>query len=161
VAREIGVPVIVKEVGCGISAESARRLLDEGIRVIDTAGSGGTSWARIEAARARDPEIGELFADWGIPTPVAIRQLREVDGLTIIGSGGVRNGVDAAKAIASGADLAGLAYPFLQAATESKERVVQTIRRIVRELKISMFCAGARTVKQLQGVRLVRLEEWR
>lgn len=161
VARRLGTPVIVKEVGCGISARTAMRLLEEGIRVIDTAGTGGTSWARIEAARARDQEIGELFADWGIPTPLAIQRLREVGGLTIIGSGGVRNGIDAAKAIASGADLVGLAYPFLRAATESKERVAQTIRRIVRELKICMFCVGARTVKELQGVRLLRLEEWR
>ena len=161
VARRLDVPVIVKEVGCGISAGTGRRLLDAGIRVVDTAGTGGTSWARIEAARARDLQVGELFAVSGSPRPLAIRRLREVRGLTIIGSGGVRNGIDAAKAIASGADLVGLAYPFLRAATESKESVVRTVRRIVRELKICMFCVGARTVKELQGARLLRVEEWR
>ena len=119
VAREIGVPVIVKEVGCGISREVAEELLLAGVRIVDTAGSGGTSWARIEAARADDAEKGERFADWGIPTPVAIRRLRDLSGLTIIGSGGIRNGVDAAKAIASGADLVGVAHRFLQAADRS------------------------------------------
>jgi isopentenyl-diphosphate delta-isomerase len=161
VARGLDVPVIVKEVGCGISPEDAHRLMQQGIRVIDTAGTGGTSWARIEAARSGEQGFGELFADWGIPTPVAIRRLREIRGLTIIGSGGVRNGIDMAKAIASGADLVGLAYPFLRAATESKEQVVERVRRIARELKICMFCVGARTVKELQGVRLHRLGEWR
>ena len=103
IARSLGVPVIVKEVGCGVDPRTARRMIAEGIRIIDTAGTGGTSWARIEAARSGDLETGELFADWGIPTPLAIRRLREVRGLTIVGSGGVRNGIDVAKAIASGA----------------------------------------------------------
>jgi isopentenyl-diphosphate delta-isomerase len=156
VARELDVPVVAKEVGCGISREVARALVEHGIRAVDTAGLGGTSWARIEAARADEAELGELFADWGIPTPIAIRRLRDVPGLTLIGSGGVRNGIDVAKAIALGADLVGMAYPFLVAADESKERVVEKVRRTVEELKICMFCVGARTVAELKRARVLR-----
>jgi isopentenyl-diphosphate delta-isomerase len=156
VARELSVPVAVKEVGCGISRSVACALRAAGIRIVDTAGVGGTSWARIEAARADDAELGELFADWGIPTPTAIRRLRDIDGLTLIGSGGVRNGLEVAKALALGADLVGMAYPFLVAADESKDRVADKVRRTVEELKICMFCAGARTVADLRRARVVR-----
>ena len=156
IARELDCPVIVKEVGCGISSETARDLLAQGIRIVDAAGVGGTTWARIEAARARDSALGEVFADWGIPTPAAIRELRDVDGLTIIGSGGVRNGLDLAKALALGSDLVGMAYPFLCAAQESAESVAETVRRTVHELKIVMFCAGARTISELQQTALLQ-----
>lgn len=158
VARVLPVPVIAKEVGSGIAVAEARALLDRGIRIVDVAGVGGTSWARIEGRRAGDAELGDLFADWGIPTPLAIRRLRDVPELTIIGSGGVRNGVDAAKAIALGSDLVGLARPFLQAAVESAERVVATIRRTVEELKICMFCVGAGTLSDLRRTPLERVE---
>lgn len=156
VAAELGVPVIAKEIGCGISAATGRALADRGIGVVDSAGLGGTSWARIEARRAGDLDVGELFADWGIPTPESIRQLAAVDGITVIGSGGLRNGLDAAKALALGADLAGMAFPFLGPATESADEVVEKIRGTVRELKIAMLCAGARTIPALQRVELVR-----
>ncbi len=156
VARALDVPVIVKEIGCGISATVARALVEQGIRIVDAAGLGGTSWARIEADRADDRGIGELFASWGIPTPDAIRELRAIPGLTIVGSGGLRNGLDVAKAIALGADLAGLAFPFLEAAAESAERVVELAARIVRELRIAMFCAGARDLAVLRDVPLRR-----
>lgn len=156
IAAQLEVPVIVKEVGCGISGTTARRLAESGLRIVDTAGMGGTNWARIEAHRADDVEIGERFAGWGVPTPESIRQLREIPGLTIIGSGGIRNGIDAAKALALGADLVGMAYPFLRAATESADRVVATIERAVRELKICMFCSGSRTIRDLQAVKLHR-----
>ena len=153
-ARELDLPVIAKEVGCGISTETARDLLDQGIHIVDTAGLGGTTWARIEAARARDSAMGELFAGWGIPTPSAILQLREVEGLTVVGSGGVRNGLDVAKAIAMGADLVGLAYPFLRAAHESAERVAALASRTIHELKIAMFCVGAKRLADLARVNL-------
>ncbi|HEY4575419.1 MAG TPA: type 2 isopentenyl-diphosphate Delta-isomerase [Thermoanaerobaculia bacterium] len=156
VVREVGVPVVVKEIGCGISEATARALAAEGVRIVDTAGVGGTSWARIEAERARDLEIGELFAGWGLPTPESIRQVRRVEGLTVIASGGVRNGLDAAKAIALGADVVGLAYPFLAPALESAERVADKVRRTVRELKICMFCLGVKTIAELRRVKLVK-----
>lgn len=157
VAREIGCPVIVKEIGCGISAATARALLAEGIQIIDTAGLGGTNWARIEASRADDVEIGELFAGWGIPTPESIRSLAALDGLFVIGSGGVRNGIDVAKAVALGASLAGMAYPFLRAATDSAEAVERKIRRTILELETCMFCVGARTLGDLRRATLCRL----
>ncbi|MCI0585143.1 MAG: alpha-hydroxy-acid oxidizing protein, partial [Chloroflexi bacterium] len=154
VAAGLGVPVIVKEIGCGLSARAARALSEVGVRIFDTAGAGGTSWARIEARRAGDAELGELFADWGLPTPQSIRDLAGIGGLTIIGSGGVRNGLDAAKTIALGADLVGIAQPFLEAAHESAERAIARARRTVRELTIAMFCAGAGSLAELARATL-------
>lgn len=159
IAAGLEVPVIVKEVGSGISREVARSLQQVGVNVVDVAGSGGTSWARIEAARANDLELGEVFADWGIPTPVAIRELRDLPGLTIIGSGGVRHGVDVAKALAAGSHLVGLAYPFLLAAAVSAEEVAKKIRHTIAELRICMFCVGARTIEDLRRVPL-RYHGW-
>ncbi|HEX6199347.1 MAG TPA: type 2 isopentenyl-diphosphate Delta-isomerase [Thermoanaerobaculia bacterium] len=156
VAAELEVPVIAKEVGCGLSAATARALSGAGIRILDTAGLGGTSWARIEARRAGDLALGELFADWGIPTPESIRQVASVPGVTVIGSGGLRHGLDVAKALALGADLAGLAYPFLEPATESADRVVERIDRIVHELRVAMLCAGARTLADLRRTPIHR-----
>lgn len=158
------VPVVAKEVGSGISEQTARRLAEIGIRVIDTAGVGGTSWARIEARRSDDPQVGELFADWGIPTPDSIQavarvaaDIADVDGgLTVIGSGGLRSGLDVAKAIALGSHLAGMAYPFLRAADHSTERVVATVERITRELRIAMFAVGARNLAELASTPIQR-----
>lgn len=154
VVREVGVPVAVKEVGSGLSESVARALAGAGVRILDTAGTGGTSWARIEAARSGELDLGELFAGWGIPTPLSVQEVRRVEGVTVIASGGLRNGLDVAKALALGADLAGMAYPFLEAATESPERVADKVRRIVRELKICMFCLGVKTVAELRTVEL-------
>ncbi|HEV3457373.1 MAG TPA: type 2 isopentenyl-diphosphate Delta-isomerase [Thermoanaerobaculia bacterium] len=163
IVRGLPVPVVAKEIGCGISAATARALAGQGIRIIDTAGVGGTSWARIEAERAGDLDLGEIFAGWGIPTPLSIQEVRAAldadgtagaGGLTVIASGGLRNGIDVAKALALGADLAGMAFPFLQAATESPERVEAKVKRIVLELKICMFCLGVKTVAELRRVRL-------
>jgi isopentenyl-diphosphate delta-isomerase len=156
VARQLGVPVIAKEVGSGLSEATGRRLAEAGITILDTAGVGGTSWARIEARRSGDLELGELFAGWGIPTPESIVQLRRIPGVTVIGSGGVRNGLDVAKALALGADLVGLAQPFLGAATDGPEAVAARLDRLLEELKTAMFCLGARTVQELQRVPIER-----
>ncbi len=155
VVEALEVPVIVKEIGCGISERVGRTLARIGVRWVDTAGVGGTSWARIEAARADDLEIGELFAGWGLETPDSIRSLRRIAELEIIGSGGVRNGLDVAKTIALGARLAGMAYPFLKAADASPEAVIDKIDRTVRELKVAMFCAGVRNLAELSRLALV------
>lgn len=156
IADQLDVPVIAKEIGCGLAGSTAAGLKAVGIDIIDTAGLGGTSWARIEAHRASDLDLGELFADWGVATPRSIRELRAVGGLTVIGSGGVRSGLDVAKAIALGADVVGLAQPFLEAANVSAEKAVEKSNRTVRELKISMFCAGASDVAALQQIELLR-----
>lgn len=150
IVPRLTVPVVVKEVGAGLSADVARRLSGIGVTVLDTAGQGGTNWVRIEAQRSGDVPLGELFADWGIPTPDSIRAVASVPGVTVIGSGGLRSGLDVAKAIALGASLAGLAFPFLQPATESSDQVAATIDRIVRELKIAMLAVGARSIAELQ-----------
>lgn len=156
VVEGLEVPVIVKEIGCGLSAEVARTLFDHGVRIVDSAGLGGTSWARIEARRAHDVDLGEMFADWGVPAPDSIAALAAIDGLTVIGSGGVRNGVDVAKAIALGADLVGLAQPFLEPATRSAKETTEAIGNVTRQLEIAMFCVGARTCAELRAVELVR-----
>jgi isopentenyl-diphosphate delta-isomerase len=154
VVRSVGVPVVAKEVGSGLSEPVARALAAQGVRILDTAGTGGTSWARIEARRSGDLDLGELFAGWGLPTPLSIQEVRRVEGVTLIASGGLRNGLDVAKALALGADLAGMAYPFLAPATESPERVAEQVRRIVRELEICMFCLGVKTIAELRTVEL-------
>jgi isopentenyl-diphosphate Delta-isomerase len=159
VAQGLSVPVIAKEVGSGISGRLAAALAERGITILDTAGTGGTSWARIEAARAGDVELGERFAGWGIPTPESIAACSRVPGVTVIGSGGVRDGIDAAKAIALGASLVGMAFPFLEAATQSAERVLDTVERTVRELEIAMFCVGAQTVEDLKSVTIQHRSE--
>ncbi len=153
-ARGLSVPVIVKEIGCGLSGDVGRALAEQGVRYLDTAGLGGTSWARIEAHRAGDPSLGEVFANWGVPTPESVQALASIPEVTVIGSGGIRNGLDTAKALALGADVAGAAYPFLDAAVESPEAVVARIERTIEELRISMFCTGARTIAELRRTRL-------
>lgn len=161
IVEGLEVPVIIKEIGMGISGRVGRALAGVGVTFVDAAGLGGTSWARIEAQRAHDLELGELFADWGVPTPRSITELAAIDGLTVIGSGGVRNGLDAAKAIALGAHLVGLAHPFLEAATESADVVEQRIQRTVAELRISMFCVGAANLADLGRAPLHRRAERR
>lgn len=158
VVDTLDVPVVVKEIGCGLSESVGRRLVEEtGVRILDTAGVGGTSWARIEAARADDRELGEAFAAWGVETPESIRQLRRIEGATIIGSGGVRTGIDVAKCIALGADVVGLAQPLLAPAMDSADAVASALRRVIRELEISMFCTGARDLAALRRVPVRRL----
>ncbi len=157
VVQDLEVPVIVKEVGSGLSAATGRRLLDVGVPILDTAGVGGTSWARIEAARASDLPIGELFADWGLSTPESLLQLRPLSSdFTLIGSGGLRSGLDAAKALALGADLVGIAQPFLAAALDSAEAVVDRIERTRQELEIAMFCLGVTRPTDLRRAELSR-----
>ncbi len=156
VVEGLSVPVVAKEVGSGLSETVARALAMVGVRILDTAGVGGTSWARIEAARRSDAELGDLFAHWGLNTPDSILALRRVPGTTVIGSGGVRHGLDIAKAIALGADLAGLAHPFLAAGLDSADAVCKRIDRLKEELRITMFCVGARDLCQLQRTPLRR-----
>jgi isopentenyl-diphosphate delta-isomerase len=161
ITEELEVPVMAKEIGCGLSKETGRRLQQAGVKILDTAGLGGTSWARIEASRANDAELGEVFAGWGVATPRSIRELRSLGGLTIIGSGGVRNGLDVAKAIAMGADIVGMAQLFLEGANQSAERAGECAKRVARELKIAMFCVGATSVAELQRVGVHSIGERR
>ena len=152
IVRGLEVPVIVKEVGAGISAADAELLIQAGVNFIDVAGAGGTSWSRIEAARCADPSLGELFQDWGLPTPLALKALAPYrDRITLIASGGIRTGIDMAKAVVLGASLCGVARPFLTPAMESAEAVRKVIQRLKREFVTAMFLLGADRVGKIQG----------
>jgi isopentenyl-diphosphate Delta-isomerase len=150
--QELEVPVIVKEVGAGISAADAELLIKAGVKYIDVAGSGGTSWSRVEGERSDDSSLGELFQDWGLPTPFALRALSPYrDRLTLIASGGIRSGLDMAKAVVLGASLCGVARPFLNPAMESAEAVRKVIQRMKREFITALFLLGADRVEKIQG----------
>ncbi len=159
VCRALEVPVIVKEVGAGISADVARRLVEAGVAAVDVAGAGGTSWSQVEMYRAQNDlqrTVAAAFRDWGIPTAEAIRQVREaLPHLPLIASGGVRDGIQVAKAIALGANVCGVARPFLAAAAESAERVVEAATVIITQLRVAMFAVGARDIPALARAPLV------
>ncbi|MEM9161894.1 MAG: type 2 isopentenyl-diphosphate Delta-isomerase [Cyanobacteria bacterium P01_F01_bin.4] len=144
--RQLPVPVIAKEVGNGISAILARKLIDAGVTAIDVAGAGGTSWARVESERAQDAKqrrLGNTFADWGMPTAECITRIRAIaPQIPLIASGGLRNGLDIAKTLALGANLAGLALPFLQAANQSEAALDELADILIAEIKTVLFCTG-------------------
>ncbi|WP_060507251.1 type 2 isopentenyl-diphosphate Delta-isomerase [Pseudomonas sp. NBRC 111124] len=158
-ATQLPVPVIVKEVGAGISPRVARLLCDAGVAMIDVAGAGGTSWAAVEAERAgsaAEREVALAFTDWGIPTAQCLLAVhRAVPEIGLIASGGVANGVDAAKAIRLGADLVGQAANVLSAAMTSTEAVVEHFDILLRQLCIACFCTGSRNLAQLRRARLL------
>ncbi len=143
--KQLAVPVIAKEVGMGISADVARRLVGAGITAIDVAGTGGTNFKLVEGERARDPgrrALARLFADWCIPTPEAILSIRDaLPEIPLIASGGIRHGVDAAKALALGADLVGQAGTLLPAATTSTEAVIDHFMGMADALRLARFCS--------------------
>lgn len=153
VCKALPVPVVVKEVGWGISGEVARQLTNAGVRAIDVAGAGGTSWTQVEMHRAKtdsQKRLAAAFVDWGIPTAECIIQVRKAVKKTMIfASGGLRTGVEIAKCIALGATLGGMASPFLKAAAKSTEATLQTISEVARELQVTMFAAGMRDLEEL------------
>jgi isopentenyl-diphosphate delta-isomerase len=158
VCRALPVPVIVKEVGWGISPTDARRLADAGVSAIDVAGAGGTSWTQVEMHRAASPDQADLaaaFRDWGIPTATALRDVHQaLPALPLIGSGGLRDGVDLAKCVALGASLGGMAAEFLKAAAESLQAVHDRIHVTIGQLRVAMFASGAATLDALRGAEL-------
>jgi isopentenyl-diphosphate delta-isomerase len=160
VCQKLSVPVIAKEVGWGISEQAARLLADAGVSAIDVAGSGGTSWSQVEMFRAPTDlhrRVAAAFRDWGIPTSESIRMVRRAaPELAVIASGGLRSGIDIAKAIALGASLGGMAGPFLKAAAVSIDAVNETIEETIRVLRIAMFSAGAGDLAALRQTPLVR-----
>lgn len=154
VAAELSVPLLVKETGNGISGETARRLAEVGVDAIDVAGKGGTTWAGVEAHRAkaigerRGQRLGTLFREWGIPTVPSVVETSAVHS-TVVASGGVRTGIDVAKAIALGATAGGAAKPFLAPAGDGADAVVRTVEDFVADLETAMFVTGSRTVEEL------------
>jgi len=153
-------PVIVKEVGWGIAADLVCDLLDAGVAAVDVAGAGGTSWSEVERHRISDPlrrRVAAAFAGWGIPTADAVMRARAAaPHAVLIASGGVRSGIDAAKAIALGADTVGIAGPLLRAAAHSDEDLADGVDVILEELRLAMFCTGAATVGELRSVARLR-----
>ncbi|GAC1334061.1 MAG: type 2 isopentenyl-diphosphate Delta-isomerase [Candidatus Dormibacteria bacterium] len=151
-------PVIVKEVGWGVPPDDVRRLFDAGVAAVDIAGAGGTSWSEVERHRAEGQGLGrfDAFWSWGLPTSEALRRAREVAPAEfIIGSGGVRDGMDAAKAIALGADLVGIAGPFLRAAAEGEDVLDAFSRDLVEVLRLVHFATGSGSPSELRcGRRL-------
>lgn len=156
------VPVIAKEVGNGISGAMAKRLIEAGVAAIDVAGAGGTSWARVESERAKDPlqrRLGNTFANWGIPTAQCLVEVRSVaPDIPLIASGGLRHGLDAAKTIALGADLAGLALPFLQAAADSEAALHDLTTALIAELTTVLFCTGSANLSGLRKAGVLELQ---
>lgn len=154
------VPVIAKEVGNGISADMARKLIDIGVSAIDVAGAGGTSWAKVESQRAKDARqrrLGNTFADWGLPTAECITTIRTVaPQIPLIASGGLHNGLEAAKAIALGADLAGLASPFLKAAAESEAVLAEFADILIAEMATVLVCTGNATLSALKDSKALQ-----
>lgn len=159
--EELPVPVIVKEVGSGLSAEVAGRLRRAGVTHLDVAGAGGTSWVGVETLRAKEEAkaLGELFWDWGIPTAASLLQVRD-SGLTILASGGLRNGIDMARALALGASAAGLATPALKAQRSGGPRAVEELMSVcIRSIHTALFLCGCRSVRELWRTPRVLGEE--
>ncbi|WP_226537110.1 type 2 isopentenyl-diphosphate Delta-isomerase [Fictibacillus halophilus] len=155
---EMPVPVGVKEVGMGIDNDTAERLIAAGIQFIDVAGAGGTSWVQVESYRSEDAarkKAAEAFLDWGLPTSESINGVREVSQkIPVIASGGLKHGVDAAKSLALGADIAGFGRSLLQSAVEKDaEALILQMDRIEFELRTAMFGIGALNIDELKTTK--------
>jgi len=154
--KSLSVPLLVKETGCGISVPVAARLQACGVDGIDVAGLGGTHWGFIEGLRSPGRRrLGEEFRNWGIPTSEVVPELRAALGprFPLVASGGLRSGLDAAKAFYLGADVAGLALPFLLAAQKSERDLNDFLDHLEEALKIALFCSGSRTIQHLKEAR--------
>ena len=155
-AKELEYPVVLKEVGAGISKKDIELLLKNEIKYVDITGSGGTSWSRVEHHRRNDESnnLGILFQDWGNPTPLILQSLQpNLKDLTLIASGGVRSGIDMVKSIILGASLCGVAAPFLEPAMESLQKVIERINGLKREFVVTMFLLGIPNIQQLSNNR--------
>ena len=150
---KIKAPILIKEVGCGIDAETARRFAELGVRWIDVAGTGGTSWPWVEGYR-REDRLGRLFRGIGVPTDRALIDAAKIPDLNLIAGGGVRSGLDIAKSIMLGARLATAAKPFLAPALKSPEACIERLRQWKQELEIAMFCVAAHDLAALARVKL-------
>src|SRR5205085_10175183 len=157
---QLDVPVIAKETGAGVCREQALLLRSCGVAAIDIGGAGGSSMSAMEAARSesrgdgRTMNIGLLYRDWGIATPICVVEAGVAD-LPLIATGGVRNGLDMARALALGATLVGMGFPFLKAASESYERVCELLEAVIAQLKVAMQLSGARSIADMKQTDVV------
>jgi len=168
-AKEIDKPIIAKETGAGIAAEEAEKLEAAGVKAIDVSGVGGTSFAAVEYYRAKRRRnsfqrvLGDVFWDWGIPTAISVAEVSQTTNIPVIASGGIRDGVDVAKALTLGASLASLSQPALQAAIKGLKETENMLSFIMEELKNAMFLTGAESVKHLRKVPIIitgKTAEW-
>ena len=161
---QLEVPVVVKEIGAGLSGELVRRLLAIGVSAVDVAGAGGTSWSEVEAERQTDKlirKVAHSFAGWGIPTVYSlIDARREAGNIPVFASGGLRTGIDIAKAIRLGASLCGVAAPALGPADEDSETVMKHLKSLIEELRIAAFCTGSGSIKDLAKAPMRRVNDW-
>lgn len=155
--RDLDCPVQVKEVGCGISGEIAKKLESAGVSCIDVAGAGGTCFAKVEEHRGSD--AAKIFSEWGIPTAEALRQCAAATTLPLIASGGLRSGLDCAKALAMGASAASFALPLLKAAVHSADAVVRVLEDFAAELRKTMLLVGANSLDELKRAVIRRVAE--
>jgi len=169
IARELDNPVIVKETGAGIASEEAKKLEDAGVDGIDVSGAGGTSFAAVEYYRAKkrgnsfQRRLGDVFWDWGIPTAVSVVEVAQTVRIPVIASGGIRDGVDMARALALGASLASLSQPVLQAVVTGVKETKRVLSLLIEELRNAMFLVGADSIQKLCEVPLVvtgKTAEW-
>ena len=144
----------MKEVGHGLSGAVAKSVEHVGFAALDVAGAGGTSWAKVEEfvnyGEVRSPEL----AEWGIPTATALQEVRAaLPEMPLVASGGIRSGVDIAKALLLGAEVVAIAKPLLEPATRSAEAVIETLEQLVWEFRVAMHCAGGKRYKEVEGAR--------
>ena len=163
IAGELDKPVIVKETGCGISAEDAKALEAAGVKAIDVGGVGGTSFAAVEYYRSSLNNMGEIFWDWGIPTAVSLIETTQSVKIPVIASGGVRSGLDIAKSLALNASLASISQPMLETAVKGTKETEELLSCLIDELRNAMFLVGAENLESLAKVPVVisgKTAEW-
>lgn len=159
VVRRLHVPLLIKEVGYGLSPRVIYLLKEAGVQGLDIAGGGGTSWSQVESYRAQtslQQRLANSFQNWGIPTVTSLSWAHAMThDMPLIASGGIRSGIDAAKALHLGAHLCGVAHPFLKAANVSEEAVIEEITLFIEQLKITLMCTASRTLTDLKSAEVM------
>ncbi|MCF8884877.1 MAG: type 2 isopentenyl-diphosphate Delta-isomerase [Nitrososphaerota archaeon] len=159
--ERLDVPVIVKEVGCGIPMETAKILESIGVKAIDVAGAGGTNWTLIEKIRARESQdierevLGEVFQEWGIPTAASLIEVASSVNIDVVASGGIRSGLDIAKSLSLGACMAGIARPLLRLAVKNPQHVLNYLKEIIMQIKVAMYLTGSSTIEELRNSKKI------
>ena len=167
--QKIKKPLVMKETGAGIAWEDAVKMEKAGVSGLEVSGVGGTSWSAVEYHIAKElgkkemEYLGNALWNWGIPTAISVVETTQKTNLSVISSGGIRTGVDVVKSIALGAELGGLAKPFLEKAVEGSEQLSDYIDNLIREIKVAMFLVGAKNLDSLSNIPVIimgRTAEW-